>query len=170
MRLSRAEIEAAFARLETVYTVPKAARADRDAYVETWLAVLGWAQAHDLDDAVKAYLASSGEYWPKPGQLAAWINKHRPQPRTVGSALAERYRAWEANSWNPREVLGEWTWEACPVCGAGLELAPRIRVVHDVAAHRDAGVPAIGDTDETVAFYANLPRWEPRATPLDEAA
>lgn len=154
------ELRAGMKRLEAVFALPKGARDNPDLYADTWLDVLGWMQPTDFDASVTAYLRSGGEYWPKPGQLVAWVNK-QPVKVTPRSDLYRRYMAWEDGGWDRALVAGQFSTTPCPVCGANVELFPRIRVTHITDRHRAATVLIIGWSDRIAKFYASVP-WRGR--------
>lgn len=162
--VTRADMTEVLKKLSMAYGMPIAARRDKAAFEDLWLDVLRNVTRHELLAAVDAYTASDAEHWPKPGQLLQRIKRERvPEGLTAND---KTYRAWEAAAWEPRIVRDDrgnehMAWTACPVCAATPEHSalaagglPRLRLVHREDAHHQAGIPAIGDTEKSVAMYA----------------
>lgn len=166
INISRADVLAALQDLLEVYPKPKTWTSIEKA-AGTYHFVLCDAPAihpDQLTAAVKAYLKGESKFFPTPGQLRGLAEKQARPSRVAGTSKGE-YLDWE-NGWGRSVVRDDRGMEhlaftACPVCGSVPVQMPRLRVVHDVHAHRRAGIPAIGATLETEEFNARIPNAVP---------
>lgn len=140
-RLTKADILAAFKLLSAVYAESRALMRMRESGIEIWHETLSRARVKpdELTEAVKRYIASDAQYWPKPGDLLKQVRLTRDEARAsirpTGS-LAE-YQAWERRSWRTADLNAD---APCPVCGAMPEWAPQLVVKHDHQLHYEAGI------------------------------
>lgn len=154
--VSEIEVRSVLRTLAAVYKPPDGDRAE---VVHAWLTVLRGVDADMLGQAVRTYMRSDRQFFPKPGQILALV------------------RQLESESFGDRPPEGSTDWNQlqdgpCPVCGAVLEAvvdplahdvvwdtraramrrrtrddAPpgeRFGMIHDRAAHARAGVPIVG--------------------------
>lgn len=169
--MTRAEVRFQVARLLEVYPAPKHFPSNPDELARIYGAVLEPLDVGAVAGAVNGILASAARFFPTPGQIASAAGHRRlAGPRTPRSD----YLAWEAD-WGRKLVSGpngeELTgFTACPVCGAEVEVGPRIRVVHRASVHHDRGMPVIGWSDEAERFYESCPPYQRPAPRLGEAA
>lgn len=164
-RLTKADILAAFKTLSAVYTESRALMRMRESGIEIWLETLTRARvtSAELTEAVKRYIGSEAQYWPKPGDLIKHARMARDDARATArpsGSLAE-YQAWERRSWRTESLDAD---APCPVCGAMPEWAPQLVVKHDHQVHYEAGIGYSGPRTGPVTLRNGTPVMMPAKT------
>lgn len=158
--MMRGDVQRQLSRLMQVYSVPKHMPSDLAELARVYGTVLESLDGGAVAEAVTKYLGSAARFFPTPGALAELAGNRR-EARSSGSIGA--YLDWEAD-WGRKEIStgnGYTTtgFTACPVCGVAPTSAPRLQVRHLAQRHRNAGIPAIGYSDEVEEFYAKVPMY-----------
>lgn len=149
MRLTADLMLEYLAELGNVYARPKH-MPDADQMASVYTEVLCDVPAEAVRKAVREYLRSEAQFFPKPGQLRAMAHQFAPALRSPSG-----YARWVASGYRDpetRDLL------PCPACGSVLEERDgRLNIWHDHERHRQAGVPYHGPRTGPVRDGRMLP-------------